>query len=171
MRSVVSLAIAAILAPLAAVAAAPIKPGLWETTRTTETSGMPPMDMSNVPPERRAKMEEMMKQRQAAGPRTATSTFCITPEKLERDPFEKHDEEKGCKRTMATQTATKWKGKVVCEGERNSTGEFEMEFLSPTSMRQNMTMTMTRGPNTMTVKSSGTSKWLGADCGEKAKKK
>jgi hypothetical protein len=165
------LVVASVFVVPAALAAglSDVKPGLWETTRTTETTGMPPMDFSNVPPERRAKLEEAFKARQAEGPRTSTTRHCITPEDLKRDPYEKADKSPDCKRTRFSQSGSKMTGKVVCEGERATTGEFTVEVLSPVAMRQDMKMAITRGANTTTVKSSATSKWLGADCGEKAK--
>jgi Spy/CpxP family protein refolding chaperone len=55
-----------------------VKLGLWETTFVAQTSGMPPIDTSNLTPEQRARIEaamEMAKNR-AATPHTVRT--CLT---------------------------------------------------------------------------------------------
>src|SRR5579863_7235884 len=83
-------AILTALAPLAASAAdikpIDVKPGLWETTVKNDVTGMPAMQMPQIPeetlnrmpPEQRARVEAMMKGRGAGG--TNTSKSCITQE-------------------------------------------------------------------------------------------
>src|SRR5258708_40299104 len=95
MKSILLISIA-LLAPLTTWAAEDIKPfdrkpGLWETTSTTEMSGMPgmPAGMPQIPPEQLAKMtpqqraqvEAMLKSRMGAAggaPQSNTSKVCLT---------------------------------------------------------------------------------------------
>src|SRR5690348_15022970 len=65
-----------------------VKVGLWESTNTSEMSGMPAMPaippdkLAQVPPEQRARIEAMMKGR--GGSNTSTTRSCLTKESLER---------------------------------------------------------------------------------------
>src|ERR1035441_6170576 len=81
------LLVVSFLAPLAGWAADPvpmdIKLGLWESTITTQMSGMPalpPELLSKLTPEQRAKMEAAMG-RGGASPKT-TTRHCVTKETL-----------------------------------------------------------------------------------------
>src|SRR6266702_8368239 len=93
-----------------------VKTGLWETTRTTTTSGqmpIPPELLARLTPEQRAKMEERMKANSAEKSRTDTSKSCLTKEKLEKAPFS--DEQKECTRTIVTSTSNKAEVRFTCE--------------------------------------------------------
>ncbi len=84
-----------------------VKTGLWETTRTTTTSGqmpIPPELLARLTPEQRAKMEERMKANSAEKTRASTSKSCMTKEKLEKAPFS--DEQKNCTRTIVRSTSS-----------------------------------------------------------------
>src|SRR5947209_20522148 len=93
-----------------------VKTGLWETTRTTNTSGqmpIPPELMARLTPEQRAKMEDRMKANSAEKSRTNTSKSCMTKEKLEKAPFS--DEQKDCTRTIVTSTSSKAEVRFTCD--------------------------------------------------------
>jgi hypothetical protein len=134
-----------------------VRLGLWETTTTTEMSGMP--DMGNLPPEQQARAEAMMKgMMQHQTPHTVRS--CLTKEKLDRTLFGQED--KNCKQTVETNTSSVYAFKIECTGEHPTPGEWRFEALSPEGVKGAGSMKVDRG---MTVKSSMTAKWLGESCG------
>ena len=66
-----------------------VKPGLWETTTTTEMGGMPPMPadvLAKMTPEQRAKFEAAMKARAAQGAKTTTRRTCLDQGRAEQAP-------------------------------------------------------------------------------------
>ena len=148
------------------------KPGLWERTTTTTMEGAavaPSIDLSKMPPERRAKMEEMLAARNDGKPRTATHRSCVTPEMLQKwDHFTQDDNEKSrCERKVLEQSSSHFKMTTVCEGGK-STGTFEFTAASPESVAGHMTMVTHGDSGDRKVNITMTSRWLGADCGDLA---
>jgi hypothetical protein len=90
------------------------KPGAWEMTFTTQSSGMlvPPDVLAAMPPEQRAKVEQSMQAR-AGKPRTHSVKTCITKEDLDQHRIikESDDDEPGCHTTVLSKSA----GKLVLE--------------------------------------------------------
>jgi hypothetical protein len=141
-----------------------LKLGLWETTFTTNVSGMLVSDaqLQQMPPAQRERMEAMMKKQQADGPKTRTTKTCLTKEKLGR-PFEKAeaDEEKNCKRTILVATPSKQEVTIACTGERPQKKEWRMEATSRESAKGNMKVVSGSGSVTM----SFTARWIASGCG------
>jgi hypothetical protein len=141
-----------------------LKLGLWETTFTTQVSGMlvPDAELQKMPPAQRERMEAMMKKQQADGPKTRTTKTCLTKEKLGR-AFEKAeaDEEKNCKRTVLVATPSKQEVTIACTGDRPQTKEWRMEATSPESAKGNVKVVSGSGSVTM----SFTAKWVASGCG------
>ena len=93
-----------------------VKPGLWETTTTTEMGGMPPMPadvLAKMTPEQRAKMEAAMKARAAQGAKTTTRRTCWTKEELSK-PLTFGDDDKSCQRTIISSSRSKQEGHLEC---------------------------------------------------------
>ena len=86
------------------------KPGAWEMTFTTQSSGMlvPPDALAAMPPEQRAKVEQSMQAR-AGKPRTH-SVKTITKEDLDQHRIikESDDDEPGCHTTVLSKSAANW---------------------------------------------------------------
>lgn len=161
--------------PLTALAAPPIKAGLWEiTTDSQQLNGKPLPDMSaqmneqmkRMPPEMRAQMEAQMKARGvqmtpgAGGAGMAVRT-CITQEMLNQNRWQKN--EGHCQNTAMKQSGSTWTWKFTCteppgEGEGNTT------FTSSEAYTSDLRMTTQRKgqPQTMTMKHRA--KWVSADC-------
>jgi Spy/CpxP family protein refolding chaperone len=141
-----------------------LKLGLWETTFTTQVSGMlvPEAELQKMPPAQRERMEAMMKKQQAGGPKTRTTKTCLTKEKLGR-AFEKAeaDEEKSCKRTVQVATPSKQEVTIACTGERPQTTEWRMEATSRESAKGNVKVVSGNGSVTM----SFTARWIASGCG------
>jgi len=145
-----------------------VKTGLWEVTTTTQTSGMPPIDVSKLPPEQREKIEAMLKSRAQAAPKTTTKQECLTQEKLEQKLFDDEKENAFCKRTSVTETASLQEFKLECGDkgrEEHGVGSLRIEALSPESVKGTMKMAMAGGANAMNMNSTFTAKWLNASCG------
>lgn len=146
-----------------------IKPGYWETTRTSARSGqlgVPPEALARMTPEQRAKFEEHMKARAAQGPQTNVSKSCITKEELAK-AFTDNDD-RSCKRTVVTSSSSRQEFRVECTNEQmTSTGTMRFEALDSEHVSGKTKMNVTRSGQTMTVELTFSSKWLGAACPEK----
>lgn len=140
-----------------------VKPGLWETTTTTEMSGMPPIDTSKMTPEQKARMEAAMKARQAQGPRVHVRKSCVTKERLEREPFQEKDKE-SCTHTVISSSRTHWQSKLLCTQPKR-VGEFDIEAVSRERIKGSVQMNESDDKHAMAVHVSIAGKWLGSSCG------
>lgn len=167
-----------LLMPLVFQAAADdIKPfdakvGLWETTSTTEITGMlampqiPEEQLAKMPPEQRAKLEAMIKGRGMGGPRTNTSKSCVTRESLEKALSFGQNEE-SCTRKVVTSSSSKQEIHIECvRGKSTMTGDLTVERLDGEHARGSMVMKSAGADRPIDMKMSFTSKWLSADCGD-----
>jgi hypothetical protein len=144
-----------------------VKVGLWEVTGTNAVSGLPPIPqdvLDKMPPERRAKLEAVMKERSGQGPKTTTRKHCVTKEELEKSAVLGEDS-KSCTRTVVTSTRRKLDARISCveEGNRRA-GTFDLEAADREHVKGSMRMVVTGGDKTMTVTSTFTGKWIGPAC-------
>jgi hypothetical protein len=144
-----------------------VKTGQWESTSTSETSGTPPIPpeaLAQMPPERRAKMEERMKAMGA--PRTTTTKNCVTKEQIDK-AFDM-GQQKSCTRTVVSSSASKQEVRVDCSTDKiKSTGVFRVEAVNSETVKGSMQMTMNSGGRPMNMNSTFTAKWLGPTCDSK----
>jgi hypothetical protein len=146
-----------------------VKLGLWEVTTTTGGQNGPQIDTSNMPPEARARIEALRQAQQARGNANPvrTNKSCLTQEKLAKGFYEDPARENvKCVQTIVSSSATQLHVKLDCNaGQAN--GDLTFVALSRESVKGDMTIVMggdvARG---MTMKSTVTAKWLGADCGD-----
>jgi hypothetical protein len=162
--------------PLAAAGAAQpfgVKPGLWEITHKSESSGVPPIQedvLAKMPPERRARMEAALKTRAAQGGGDARSRReCITLEQL-KDPFRADDKpDARCTHTIVSRSSSAAEIHLECKdpGHPGTTmnGTFHWQAANSETMSGNIIMNMSDGQHTMTTTVRLSGKWLGADCG------
>jgi hypothetical protein len=148
------------------------KVGLWETTSTTEISGMPAMpqipeeQLAKMPPEQRARIEAMMKGRGAGGPRTNTSKSCVTRESLEKAMAFGQNEE-SCTRKVISSSSSKQEIHIECtRGKSTMTGDLTIERQDGEHAKGSMVMKSAGSERPIDMKMSFTSKWLSADCGD-----
>ena len=141
-----------------------VKLGTWETTAVTSTSGMhlPEEQLKQLPPEQRQRIEAMLKQREAEGPKSHTSRSCVTQKELEKffDEAGQDKDEKSCKRTSVVATATKQKAIIECAGKHPTKGELHAEALSRERVKGGMKMASEMGNVTVEFDS----KWISAAC-------
>jgi Protein of unknown function (DUF3617) len=173
----ITLLCGALLLSSAALPAQDIKPfdvklGLWETTSTTEMSGMampnmpqiPPDALSRMPPEQRARVEAMMKGRGGAA-RPVTTKVCITKETLAHaGAFGQTD--KSCTMTVVSSTPSKQVMHMDCTRQENHmSGDMTVERVDTEHAKGSMVM-KSEGEHAVNMKMSFENKWLGADCGD-----
>jgi len=146
-----------------------VKLGLWETTSTSQTSGMPPVNipedaLARMTPDQRAKMEQMMKG--SGSPRTNTVKSCMTREKMNRAEMFGADR-KNCTRAVVSSSGSKTEVRMECtDSGTTMKGIVRVERISSDSVKGSMQMTTTSGDRTMNMNSTFTSKYLGPDCGD-----
>ena len=147
-----------------------VKPGLWETTTTTEMSGLPPMPadlLAKMAPEQRAKMEAAMKARAAQGAKTTTRRTCWTKEELSKPLTFGDDNDKSCKSTLISSSRSKQEARLECTNETaNRSGDVHIEAINPENLKGSMQMTVAGGGRTMNINLGFTGKWIGSSCGE-----
>jgi len=144
-----------------------VKTGQWETTVATKIDGnpIPKNVLEQMPPDRRAKIEQAMAARAASKAAPKTHTTCITEEDLDKG-VQTMDIRAECKKTILAQTPTHQEVAIECS--RNgvtSKGHMTVDALSKESIQGKMEMTV--GDGKVIADFSG--KWIGATCPEPAK--
>jgi hypothetical protein len=146
-----------------------VKLGQWESTLTTESTGLPPIPpelLDRLPPEQRAKMEERLKANASKGPKTTTHKSCLKKEDLNK-ALSFGNEEKSCTRTIVTSNRSKQEIHMDCAiGGGKQTGTIRVEAISSENVKGSTEMTMTGAGRTMNMNSTFTAKWLGPTCSE-----
>jgi len=159
--------VVAMLTALAAAAQSPpIRPGLWEVQSESASEGKkvaPPAErLQNLPPEARAKMEAMMKQKGIALGPGGVNRICFTKESIAAGSWQSSAR---CKTDYTVQTSSAWKWQSVCN-EPAMRIEGVATFASPESYTVNTSTTLTASGQKRTAQTSVKAKWLGADCGD-----
>lgn len=111
-----------------------VKPGAWEMTVTTITSGMKlsPELSAKMTPAQRAQMEQMMKAREGK-PHTMTARSCITKDDLSQDriikEMEDEDEDTAvqCKVKVLSKSSSKLVLDQLCPGPPSATTHFTVD--------------------------------------------
>lgn len=159
------------LAPLASFAddmtPLNVKPGLWEDTVATQSSGMPaaiPDDvLAKMPPERRAQIEAMMKG--AMAPHTVKA--CVTPDQIKKATIFDDRANSTCKRTITSSSSDAIAFHMECNTGRSKTvADGHFQAVDSENIRGEITGTTTT-PDGRTIPSKTTfsGKWLSSDCG------
>jgi Protein of unknown function (DUF3617) len=148
-----------------------VKPGLWETTTQGSMGGMPQMpqvDTSKMTPEQAAMVAAAMARAGGAGgPRSSTVKKCWTKEEIEKNQFTGKELEEGCTEHVVSRTATSIEVKFECTNpDHPATGTVKITSADPEHVSGTTAMSITGGRGAgMSMNSTFTSKWLGADCG------
>ena len=144
-----------------------VKPGQWETTVTIVRSGqlpIPPEVLEKMTPEQRTAFEARMKASTAIAPQTRVTKRCFTKEDL-ANSFGANEDNKTCKRTILSSSPSGQEFKIECtNGQMTSTGAGHVEVVDSEHIGGKTKIGMTRGGQTMTIETTFSSKWLGADC-------
>jgi hypothetical protein len=165
------LASVAILLPAASWAADvfDVKPGLWETTSTTDMGNMAAMPqipadkLAQLPPDQRARIEAMMKGR--SGTPTVTKV-CMTKESLAK-ALNFSQNNNSCTQKVTSLSSTKQEIHTECTGQFKGAGDLIIERVDSEHAKGEMVMKGDSGRGTpISMKMSFTTKYLGADCGD-----
>jgi hypothetical protein len=149
-----------------------VKTGQWETTVTSQMSGLPqaaqkmpaipPEQLAQLPPEQRARIEAALKQ--AGAPRTTTSKTCVKKTDLAKLNVN-NDQNKNCKTTLVNSSRTRQELHMDCDiNGAKQTGAIVIEALNSESIKFNVQVAAGNSGPPMNVTINGTSKWLGATC-------
>jgi len=139
------------------------KPGAWEMTTTTLTTGMPAPaeEMAKMPPEQRAKMEKAMQAR-AGKPSTRVKKSCITKKDLDQDRVIKSEDEGQCKKKIISKSSTKIVFEQTCGAPHASTSNMMIEAKTPESIAVSIDIVQGGASGKIHVDIKG--RWLGASC-------
>ncbi len=143
-----------------------VKPGAWEMTVTTVTSGMKlsPEMSAKMSPQQRAQMEQMIKSREGK-PHMMTAQSCLTKEDVAHDriikEMEEDDEEVQCKIKVLSKSSSKLVLDQICPGPPATNSRLTIEAkttesIVATSDREQQGM----GKTHMDI----TGRWLGTGC-------
>lgn len=142
-----------------------VKPGQWESTVTTQTTGLPPIPqevLDKMTPQQRAMMEERMKGNQT--PHSSTNKSCVTKEDIDKG-FNVGNDDKSCTRTVISSTGSKQEIKIECNRDNSKqTGTIRIEAAGSESVKGSMQMTVSSGGRSMNMNATFNSKWLGPVC-------
>jgi hypothetical protein len=150
------------------------KPGLWETTTTTERKGArPPANLDQLTPDQRAQVEQQLaeKAKKEAHPVTHTAKACLTAQQIQSgEVFARGAINATCTRSVETQTASEQVVNLDCKGGNPMAGKVELHATDAEHMTGSIDMTY--GPKEklqMLAHTDITSHWLGEECGEQGK--
>jgi hypothetical protein len=150
-----------------------IRPGSWEGTLTTQRSGspsIPPELLARISPEQQATLEAQIKARESQGPQTTARKQCIAKEDLQK-PLTFGDDRASCRRTVVNASSTKQEYRIECTNAGiKATGTVRVEAIDPEHIKFTSLITSGDGSHTMKINTTGTGKWVGAECGSESKK-
>jgi len=140
-----------------------MKTGAWEMTYTSVTSGIavPPEMLEQMPPERRAKVEEAMRAR-SGQPKTRVHKRCITQNDLDQNKLVKGEggDETQCATKVVSKSSTKLVMERTCPEPRAVTSQIKIEAKTPETVVGTIDGTVGSGKFHADVKGN----WLGASC-------
>jgi hypothetical protein len=152
------------IAPLAAAQTPPIKPGLWEVKLVggEDRSAQLAERMKNMPPDKRAQMEAMMKEHGIDITAGGATHVCYDKDSMDVAQLEKQTT---CKTDFSSRTSSSWKWHSVCS-QFKSESDGEAVFTNAENYTINTTTTSTMSGQPKTTKRTMQAKWLGSNCGD-----
>lgn len=136
------------------------KPGAWEMTTVTVTTGafIPPEAAAKMSPEERARTEKQL-QEISGKPNTLVRRACITQQELDRALLAPLSEKDNCTEKIVSTSATKIQLVRTCSPPLTAT--WIVEAQTPERMTVSADLALPNGAK-LHVESKG--KWLGASC-------
>lgn len=142
-----------------------VKPGLWETTTTSEKRAAKlPANMDKLTPEQRAKVEHKLADRVRKETRTVQS--CLNEAQIKSGKaFIGKSHQASCTYMFMKQTPSDLDAKLECSGANAMTGRILIHAADPENMSGTVDMTYGAGDNLQLLNRSViTARWLGSDC-------
>jgi hypothetical protein len=162
--SAIAVALAAGISPPAVAASFNVKPGAWQMSMNILIVGtpLPAEALASMPPEKRARVEQAMKER-AAKPVTVSHKACVTQKQLDQNRIiESAKDESQCARKVLSQSATKLVMEQVCPAPHASTSQMTIEARTPESLSANIVRVRGDGKGKVLMDVRGF--WLGPNC-------
>jgi len=146
-----------------------IEPGLWEMTYTYSLQGEPPAAvLAQLSPEKRDAVEKAWASRVGRS-KTSTSKSCVTPDEIANGTAfenENHRPVRGCERSYATQTASRWTMVERCDNEAGvSERNVQINASGPHSVDGTMNAVHGEGAAASGLDMAFRAKWLAKACG------
>ena len=143
-----------------------LKTGLWEhsVTTVTELSRAGNHDLSKLPPDERAKIEQAMSGTVTMGRPARVTQECVTPAMLEKWSAFAHSEidSAKCKRAIVDESSKHMKATLSCDGGKT---KGTIDFTATGEQLKGSVVMVTQEQDfNRTVKQQITGKWLGAQC-------
>ena len=146
-----------------------LKPGLWEITSTGSMTGAPPVPpevLANMPPEKRAQVQAAMQAAMARAGEPQVARNCVTAEQLRRGLNFDERPNPSCHRTIVSNSSSLLVVHEECAGARPMVGDFRFTAVNRETMKGDINVVMSTGPDTTTMQRNLQGKWLGSDCGD-----
>jgi hypothetical protein len=150
-----------------------VRPGMWESTTTTQASGtpsIPPEILAKMTPEQKAAFEARMKAGMPQGPQTRVTKHCVTQEELSKG-LTFGDEHRSCQRTVVSSSSSKQEIRMECSSAGiTAKGTIRIEALDAEHLKVSSEFTSGDGPHGMKISVTGTGKWVSDACTTDGKK-
>ena len=153
-----------------------VKEGLWEVTVTHPSGGLPGMPedvLAKMPPEQRARIEEMMKQKGVSmSGNTTVVKNCVTKEKIAKGMAFADEKQKNCSHTIVSSSSSHVEVKFHCDETRKDgskttvDGTTTVDVMNDDSTKGTTHIVTSGGDKPMTMDLTFTSKYLGSSCGD-----
>jgi Protein of unknown function (DUF3617) len=154
-----------------------VKEGLWEVTVTHPSNGMPGMPedaLAKMPPEQRARIEEMMKQKGVTmSGNTTVVKSCVTREKIEKGmAFATENKGNNCTHSIVNSSSTHFEAKYHCDetakdGKKTTIdGTTAVDVVNSDSTKGTSHIVSNSDGRTMNMDFTFSSKYLGSACGD-----
>jgi len=152
-----------------------VKEGLWEVSLTHSSSGMPGMSedmLAKLPPDQRARVEEMMKQRGVTmSGNTTVVKSCVTREKIEKGMAFASENRGNCSYNIVNSSPSHVEAKFHCDEVQKDSktvidGTTTVDVVNGDSTKGASHIVTNSGGHTATMDMSFTSKYLGPSCGD-----
>lgn len=136
------------------------KAGLWGVTVTMNMAGMP--DMSKLPPEAQAAMRAHGVT--MGGGHTMTVQHCMTQAEVDANKPPPMRNQKDCKMTNIKAGGQTFSADMVCTGEMNANGHFDIAYDSPEHYTGKVSFTGTQDGHPINSTTTMEGRWVSADC-------
>jgi len=154
-----------------------VKAGLWEVTVTNSSNGLPPMPqdmLAKLPPEQRARIEELMKQRgMSTNGNSTVVKSCVTREKIDKGLAfaAENTRDNNCTHTVVSSSPSHLEVKYHCDLTRDGKkttleGTTSVDVSNDDSARGSSHIVTTGEGGSTTVDTSFSSRYLGPACGD-----
>jgi hypothetical protein len=140
------------------------------TTQRSGSPSIPPELLARMTPEQQATLEARMKTKESQGPQTTVRKQCLTKEDLQK-PLNFGDDRGSCQRTVVSASSSKQEFRIECTSAGiKATGTVRIEAVDPEHMKFTSLITSGDGSHSMKIHTTGTGKWVSAECSSESKK-